>query len=153
MCDNQNKVEKASLMLVCMSVITEVRASVLLFTVSLLESYLQIGFANFPSPLPLMLYFFLPCFYFYSELKITTCHTVSFSSGQFHRSVVSDYLQPHGLQHARLPTLSPSSAACSKSCPSSGWYHPTISSSVVPFSSCLQSFPASGSFPMSQFFI
>ena len=59
-------------------------------------------------------------------------------------------LQPHGLQHARLPCPSPTSRACSNSCPSSQCCHPTISSSVVPFSSCLQSFPASRSFPMSQ---
>ena len=56
-----------------------------------------------------------------------------------------------GLQHARLPCPSPTPGACSNSCPSRRWCHPTISSFVVPFSSCLQSFPASGSFPMSQF--
>ena len=56
-----------------------------------------------------------------------------------------------GLQHATFPCLSPTSRACSNSCPSSQWCHPTISSSVVPFSSCLQSFPAAGSCPMSQF--
>ena len=67
-------------------------------------------------------------------------------------SVVSDSLWPHGLQHARLPCLPPSPRACSNSCPSSRWCHPTNSSAVVPFSSCLQSFPASGSFPISQFF-
>ena len=61
-------------------------------------------------------------------------------------------LQSHGLQHARLSCPSPTPRACSKSCPSSWWSHPTISSSVIPFSSCLQSFPASGSFPVSQFF-
>ena len=61
-------------------------------------------------------------------------------------------LWPHGLQHARVPCPSPPPAACSNSCPLSLWCHPTISSSVVPFSSCLQSFPASGSFQMSQFF-
>ena len=61
-------------------------------------------------------------------------------------------LQPHGLQHARLPCPSPSPRACSNSCPSSQWCHPTISSSVAPFSFCLQSFPASGSFPMSRLF-
>ena len=71
---------------------------------------------------------------------------------QFSYSVVSDSLRPHGLQHARLPYPSPTPGACSNSCPSSWWCHPTILSSVVPFSSCLQSFPASGSFPMSQFF-
>ena len=74
------------------------------------------------------------------------------SSHQFSRSVLSDSLWPHGLQHARLPCLSPTPGACSNWCPSSQWWHPTISSSVVPFSSCLQSFPASESFPMSQFF-
>ena len=56
-------------------------------------------------------------------------------------------LRPHGLQHTKLPCPSPTPRACSNSCPSSRWCHPTISSSVVPFSSCLQSFPASGSFP------
>ena len=65
---------------------------------------------------------------------------------------MSDSLWPHGLQHARFPCLSPTPKACSNSCSSSRWCHPTISSSVVPFSSCLQSFPASGSFPMSRFF-
>ena len=66
-------------------------------------------------------------------------------------SVMSDFLQPHGLQHARLPCpVSP--RVCPDSCPLIRWCHPTISSSLVPFSSCLQSFPASGSFPMSQFF-
>ena len=59
---------------------------------------------------------------------------------------------PHGLQHARPPYPSPTPQACSNSCPSSWWCHPTISSSVVPFSSCLQSFPASGFFQMSQLF-
>ena len=62
-------------------------------------------------------------------------------------------LQPHGLQHARLPCPSPTPQAYSNSCPSHQWCHPTISSSVVPFSSRLQSFPESGSFPGSQFFI
>ena len=71
---------------------------------------------------------------------------------QFSRSVMSNYLQPQGLQHARLPCPSPSPGICSNSCPSSRWCHPTISSSVVLFSSCLQSFPASGSFLISQFF-
>ena len=63
-----------------------------------------------------------------------------------------DSLQPHGLQHTRLPCPSPSSGVCSDSCPLNLWCQPTISSSVSPFSSCLQSFPASGSFPMSQLF-
>ena len=67
-------------------------------------------------------------------------------------SVISNSLRPHGLQHARTPCPSPTSRAYSNSCPSSWWCHPIISSSVIPFSSCLQSFPTSGSFPMSQFF-
>ena len=71
---------------------------------------------------------------------------------QFSRWVVSDSLQPYGLQHTSLPCPSPTLGACSNSCPSSRWWHPTNSSSVVPFSFCLQSFPASGSFPMSQLF-
>ena len=70
----------------------------------------------------------------------------------FSCSVVSYSLQPHGLQHARLPCLSPAPGVCSNSCPSSRFCHPTISSSAVPFSSRIQSFPASGSFPMSQLF-
>ena len=65
---------------------------------------------------------------------------------------MSDSLQPRGLQHTRLSWPSPTPGAYSNSCPSSQWGHPTISSSVVPFSSCLQSFPASGSFPVSPFF-
>ena len=71
---------------------------------------------------------------------------------QFSCSFVSNSSQPHGLQHASLPCPSPTPRAYSNSCPSSRWCHPTISSSVIPFSFCLQSFPASGSFPMSQFF-
>ena len=65
---------------------------------------------------------------------------------------MSDSLRPHGLQHARFPCPSPNPGACSNSSPLSQWCHPTISSSVIPFSSCLQSFPASGSFTVSQFF-
>ena len=75
-----------------------------------------------------------------------------FSSVQFSLSVMSNSLWPHRLQHARPPCPSPNPRACSISCPSSRWCHPAISSSVVPFSSGLQSFPASGSFPMSQLF-
>jgi len=71
---------------------------------------------------------------------------------QFSHSVVSNFLQPHGLQHARPPCPSPTPGIYSNSCPFSWWCHLTISSTVVPFSSCLQYFPASGSFPMSQFF-
>ena len=73
-------------------------------------------------------------------------------SVQFIHSVVSDSLQSHRLQHTRLPCPSPTPRAYSNSSPSSWWCHPTISSSAKPFSSCLQSFSASGSFPMSQFF-
>ena len=71
---------------------------------------------------------------------------------QFSHSVMSDSLWPRGLQYTRLPCPSPTPGAYSNSCPSSQWWHPTISSSVVSFSSHLQSFPASGSFPKSQFF-
>ena len=74
------------------------------------------------------------------------------ASVQFSCRVVSDSLWPHGLQHARPPCPSPTPRVDSNSCPLSWWCHPTISSSVVPFSSHLQSFPASGSFEMSQFF-
>ena len=70
----------------------------------------------------------------------------------FSCSVVSDSLWSHGLQHTRLPCPSPSPGACSNSCPLSQWCHPTILSSVVPFSSCLKSFPASGSFLMNRLF-
>ena len=75
-----------------------------------------------------------------------------FSSVQFSRSVMYDSLQSHGLQHTRLLCPSSTPKPCSNSCPSSWWCHPTISSSVIPFSSCLQSFPALGSFPMSWLF-
>ena len=75
-----------------------------------------------------------------------------FSSVQFSRSVMSDSFRPHGLQHTRPPCPSPTPGVYPNPCPSSQWCHPTISSSVVPFFSCLQSFPASGSFPMSQLF-
>ena len=71
---------------------------------------------------------------------------------QFRSSVVSDSFPPYGMQHTRLPFPSPTPRPYSNSCPSSWWCYPTILSSVVPLSSCLQSFPALGSFPMSQFF-
>ena len=70
----------------------------------------------------------------------------------FSRSVVSDPMRSHGLQHPRHPCPSPTLGACSNTYPLSRWYHPAISPSVVPFSSCPQSFPASGSFPASQLF-
>ena len=71
---------------------------------------------------------------------------------QFSPSVISDSLRSHGMHNIRLTCLSPTPGACSNSCPLSRWCHPTISSSVVPFSSHFQSFPASGSVPVSQFF-
>ena len=83
------------------------------------------------------------------QLSKQICRTISV---QFSHSVMSNSLRPHGLQHTRLPCPSPTPGVCSNSCPSSQWCHPTISSSVIPFSSHLQSFPASGSFPMSQLF-
>ena len=73
-------------------------------------------------------------------------------SVQFSHSVLSNSLWPHGLQHARLPCLSQNPRVCSNSCPLNLWCHPIIASSVVSFSSRLQSFPESGSFPVSQFF-
>ena len=82
------------------------------------------------------------------DLKSKTSNLVV----QFSPSVVSDSLWPHGLQHTGLLCPSPSPRACSNSCPLSQWCYPTISSSVISLSSCLQSFPASGSFPMNQFF-
>ena len=94
----------------------------------------------------LFLDFFVPLSYLY---KISQFWLVSV---QFSHSVVSNSLWPHRLQHARLLCPSPTPGACSNSHPSSWLFHPTISSPVVLFSSCLHSFPASGSFPMSQFF-
>ena len=78
--------------------------------------------------------------------------TITISSVQSSRSVVSDSLQPHESQHARPPCPSPTPGVCPNSCASSQWCYPAISSSVIPFSSCPQSLPASGSFPMSQLF-
>ena len=91
----------------------------------------------------------LTVFEFKTKQFSKTC--INSSSVQFSRSVVSDYLWPHGLQHARPPYPSPTPGVYSNSRPLSRWCHPTISSSVVPFSR-LQSFPASGSFQMTQFF-
>jgi len=91
----------------------------------------------------------------YSHLEasiLTITSYVSFSSVQFSGSVMSDSLRPHESQHARPPCPSPTSRVYSNSCPSSRWCHPAILSSVISFSSCPQSLPASGSFPMSQLF-
>ena len=92
----------------------------------------------------------------FSYIVFFTTHTyisVQFSSVQFSCSVVSDSLRPCESQHTRPPCPSPAPRVYSNSCPSSWWCHPAISSSVVPFSSCPQSLPASGSFPMSQIFV
>ena len=91
------------------------------------------------------------CFNFCCTTKWITC-TVQFSSVQFSHSVVCDSLQPHEPQHARPPSPSPTPRVYPNTCPSSPWCHPTILSSVVPFSSCPQFYPASGSFQMSQLF-
>ena len=79
-------------------------------------------------------------------------NSVLLSSLQFSRSVVSESLRPHGLQHSRPPCPSPTHRVYSNSCPSSQGCHPAISSSAIPFSSHIHSFPASRSFPVSQFF-
>ena len=84
--------------------------------------------------------------------RVDRIKKLQFSSVQFSRSVVSDSLWPHESQHPGPPSPSPSPRVHSKSSPSSWWCHPAISSSVIPFSSCLQSLPASESFPMSQLF-
>ena len=84
--------------------------------------------------------------------RTRTSNKPQFSSVQFSRSVMSDSLRPHESQHTRPPCLSPTPGVYSNSCPSSRWCHPAISSSVIPFSSCPQSLPASGSFPVSQLF-
>ena len=93
------------------------------------------------------LYHLLIRWYWIHYFKLWATQSVQFSC-----SVVSDSLRPHGLQRVRPPCLSPTSGAYLNSCPLSWWCHPTISSSVIPFSSCPQSFPASGSLPMSQLF-
>ena len=87
---------------------------------------------------------------FHKAMHIAISLSVQFSSIQFNCSVVSDCLWPHGLQHASLPCPLPTPGVYSNLCPLSPWCHPTISSSVVPFSPHLQSFPTSGSFQISQ---
>ena len=86
------------------------------------------------------------------KFQISLLSYILISSVQFSRSVMSDSLQPHGLQHAKPPCPSPTPGVYPNSCPLNRWCLPTISSSVIPFSSCPQSFPASGSFQMSQLF-
>ena len=95
------------------------------------------------------------CFCFHRKLSanppiLGKCQNIFCSSVHFSQSVTSNSLWLHGLQHARLP-CPPTPGACANSCPSSWWHHSTISYSVIPFSH-VQSFPAFGSFPMSQFF-
>ena len=114
--------------------------------------------SGLPFPTPVLYSRSLLIIYFiYSSAYI--CQSVfqldlspPFSSVQFSRSIMSDCLRPHESQHARLPCPSPTPGIYPNSCPSSRWCHPAISSSVVPFSSCPQSLPASESFPMSQLF-
>ena len=89
---------------------------------------------------------------YFPSLKLAGLWYSRFSLVQFSCSVVSDSLQPRAPQHARPPCPSPTPGVYSNSCPLSWWCHPIISSTVVPFSSCPQSFPASGSFQMSHFF-
>ena len=103
-----------------------------------LNIYSQEGLLDY-TMVQILLYFKKPTYYFPKWLL-------------FSCSVMSNFLWPHGLQHARFPCPSPSSGPCSNSCPLSWWCHPASSSSVLPFSSCLQSFPASGSFSVSQLF-
>ena len=90
------------------------------------------------------------CYTKQSNNKYNTYKKYQFSSVQFSCSVVSDSLRPHDLQHTRPPCPSPTPGVHPDSRPSSQWFHPAISSSVIPFSSCPQSLPASESFPMSQ---
>ena len=90
--------------------------------------------------------------YIYSLSENIYSFSDSVISVQFSHSVISDSLQPHEPQHTRPPCPSPTPRVYPNPCPSSRWCHPTISSSVIPFSSCPQSFPASGPFPMSQLF-
>ena len=90
--------------------------------------------------------------WYVTNMRPYQLRTGTYVVGQFSHSVMSDSLQPHGLQHIRPPCLSPTPRVYTNSCPLSQWCHPTISSSVTLFSSCLQSFPASGPFQMSQFF-
>ena len=103
-------------------------------------------------------YFYPQCTHTFILWQYYSCNSPNklffphFSSVQFSRSVVSDSLRPHEPQHARPPRLSPAPGVHPNLCPSSPWCHPTTSSSVFPSSSCPQFSPASGSFPMSQFF-
>ena len=115
-----------------------------------------IPFLSPPLPLSLPIQSLLPLFTLVSPHQycwvLKVAEELAYLSGQFSHSVEPNSLWPHGLQHTRLPPPSPTPRAYSNSCPWSWWCHPTISSSVIPFSSRFQSFPASGSFQMSPFF-
>ena len=111
-----------------------------------LPSYLTVKTKDFPLKPGRRQRFSLLPFLFNIVLEVL------FTAVQFSCLVMSDFLRLHQMQHSRLPCSSPTPRACSNSCPLSWWCHPTISFSVICFSSCLQSFPAPGSFPMSQFF-
>ena len=91
-------------------------------------------------------------FLIFANITGKKCTPDNFFSVEFSHSVMSDSLRPHGLQHARPSCPSPTPWVYSNSCPLSRWCHPTVSSSVIPFSSCLQSFPVSQCFQISQFF-
>ena len=99
-----------------------------------------------------MIYIIIMIFYYHYNAKFYIINYYCIIMLQFSCSVMSDSLWPHGSRHARPPCPSPTPGVHLKSCPSSWWCHPTISSSVVPFFSCPQSFPALGSFQMSQLF-
>ena len=98
------------------------------------------------------IYFYFALWNYFKSYGCLELYVITFTSTQFIHSVMSDSLWFHGLQHARLPCPSLTPRAYSNACPLHRWCHPTISSSVIPFCSCLQSFPGSGSFPMTQFF-
>jgi len=125
--------------------------------VFLIRIYLfQLNFENFVIEFMISSLLFSPMsviLKFMSSFSFLTLFSVQFSSVQFSCSVVSDSLRPHELQHARPPCPSPTLRVHPNSCALSRWCHPAISSSVIPFSSCPQSLPASQSFPMSQLFI
>ena len=104
------------------------------------------------TPISCPLLYCIECRYLFLNIPFSPTRMWVPSSAQFSCFVMSASLWPHVLQQARLPCPSWTAGACSNSGPSSQWCHPTILSSVIPFSSCLQSFPAPESFPLSQFF-
>ena len=157
------------------SLMTLANGLLILFILSVLLTFAIVYFVSFSliSALIFMIYFLLLTLKFFissfsccftckvrlffdvspvSWVKLVLLWSLPFSSLQFSHSVMSDSLQPHEPQHTRPPCLSATPRVYLNSCPLSQWCHPTISSSVVPFSSCPQSFPASGSSQMSQLF-